>query len=101
MLSDNGAGFPIELRSPSFADQISPRLNELRLHLFADGAVTSINQPLPEQRRSYGLSSVGFGIRARFANHASAALENAFTLSDASTTKHDSDALLFRILGDF
>jgi hemolysin activation/secretion protein len=101
VLGDNAAGFQMELRSPSFAQAISPRLNELRVHLFADAAETSINQPLADQRRAYGLSSVGFGIRVRFADHASAAFENAVTLSDASTTKHDADALLFRVLGDF
>jgi hemolysin activation/secretion protein len=101
VLGDNAAGFQVELRSPSFAEAVSPRLNELRVHLFADGAATSINQPLAEQQRSYGLSSIGFGIRARFADHASAVLENAVTLSNAMTTKRDADVLLFRVLGDF
>ncbi len=73
VLGDDAAGFQIELRSPSFAEAISPKVNEIRFHLFADSAITSINQPLPGQRRNYGLSSIGFGIRARFADHVSAA----------------------------
>ncbi len=101
VLGDNAADFQIELRSPSFASAISPKINELRVHLFADAAVTSNNQPLSGEKRSYSLSSVGFGIRARFANHLSAAFENAITLSDAITTRRDADAMLFRILGDF
>jgi hemolysin activation/secretion protein len=101
VLGDNAADLQIELRSPSFAAAISPRINELRVHIFADAAETSLNQPLPDQRRSYGLSSVGFGVRARILGHASASLENAYTLSDASTTRHGADVLLFRLLGDF
>jgi hemolysin activation/secretion protein len=101
VLGDDAAGFQLELRSPSFAEAVAPQLNELRLHLFADAAETSINRPLPEQRRSYGLSSLGFGVQARFANHITAAFEDAVTLTDAITTKHDANALLFRILGDF
>jgi hemolysin activation/secretion protein len=101
VLGDNAAVLQFELRSPSFAEAISPRVNELRVHLFADAGGTSLNRPLPEQRRTYGLSSVGVGIRARIADHASATLENAFTLSDAVTTRHDADALLFRVMGDF
>jgi len=100
-LGDNGAAMQIELRSKSFAGAIGPLVNELRVHVFADGAITRLNQPLPEQRRGYGLSSIGFGLRARIAGHATATLDNAITLSDATTTKHDADTLLFRLLGDF
>jgi hemolysin activation/secretion protein len=101
ILGDSGAALQLELRSPSFASAISPRVNELRVHLFADAAAASLNQPLPEQRRSYGLSSIGIGLRARVADHASVTVEDAYTLSDAVTTKHGSDALLFRVMGDF
>jgi hemolysin activation/secretion protein len=101
VLGDNAAMIQMELRSPSFAQAISPRVNDLRVHLFFDAAGTSLNQPLPEQRQAYGLSSVGIGVRARIADHASATLEDAFTLSDAVTTRHDADVLLFRVLGDF
>jgi hemolysin activation/secretion protein len=101
VLGDNAADLQMELRSPSFGEAIGPWLNELRVHLFADAAEVSLNQPLASQRRSYGLSSIGFGLRARVLDHASASVENAVTLSDASTTKHGADALLFHILGDF
>ena len=100
-LGDNAAVLQMELRSPSFAKAVSPSVNDLRVHLFFDAAGTSLNQPLPEQRRAYGLSSIGIGVRARIADHASATLEDAFTLSDAVTTRHDADVLLFRVLGDF
>ena len=76
-------------------------MNDLRLYLFSDAAETSVNHSIPEQRRSYGLSSVGLGVRARIADHFEATLENAFTLSNGSTTKQGNDALLFRVLGDF
>jgi hemolysin activation/secretion protein len=101
VLGDSGYDMQLELRSPSLASAISPRVNELRVHLFADAADVTLNQPLAEQRRSYGLGSIGIGVRARFADHASATVENAYTLSDAITTKHGADALLFRVVGDF
>ena len=101
VLGDNAADIQFELRSPPFARDISPHLNELRVHLFVDAAETSLNQPLPEQRRSYGLASVGFGLRARIADHVGASVENAIALSDALTTKRGSDMLLFSVLGDF
>ena len=101
VLGDDAADFQLELRSPSFAEAVAPQLNELRLHLFADAAETSINRRSPDQHRTYGLSSLGFGVRARFANHLTAAFEDAVTLTDAITTRHDANALLFRILGDF
>jgi hemolysin activation/secretion protein len=76
-------------------------VNELRLYVFSDAAETSVNQPANEQRRTYGLSAVGLGLRARIADHLEATLENAFTLSSGATTKQGTDAVLFSVLGDF
>jgi hemolysin activation/secretion protein len=100
-LGDTGVGLQTELRSPSFAGAISSQVNELRVHLFADAARTLLNQPAPGQARAYSLASVGIGARARIADHASASVENAFVMSDALTTKHGADVVLFRVLGDF
>ena len=94
--------FPLILLMTGFlAGKISSKFNELRVHLFADAADTTLNQPLTEQRRSYGLGSIGIGVRARILDHASATVEDAYTLRDAITTKHGADALLFRVIGDF
>jgi hemolysin activation/secretion protein len=101
VLSDNAADIQLELRSPSLAELINPRVNELRFYLFSDAAETSVNQPANEQRRSYGLSAVGVGLRARIADHLQATLENALTLSNGATTRQGNDALLFSVLGDF
>lgn len=102
VLGDSGAAVQVELRSPSFAESLAPAwVQDLRVHIFYDAGGTSLNDPLAEQRRYYGLNSVGVGVRARFGNHASFALENAFTLSNAINTKRGADALLFRVLGDF
>jgi hemolysin activation/secretion protein len=100
-LGDNAAGIQLELRSPPLDQKIVPHLNDLRVHIFVDAAETGLNQPLPEQTRSYGLSSIGFGVRTRIADHFSATVENAFTLSNGLTTKRGNDAVLFRVLGDF
>ncbi len=101
VLGDNAVDIQTELRSPSFAEKLGPWAKELRVHLFADAAQISINDPLPGQRRSYGLGSVGFGVRARIADHFSAEVQNAVALSDGVNTKRGADTVLFRVLGDF
>jgi hemolysin activation/secretion protein len=101
VLGDTAVDAQVELRSPSFAEAIGPWVKELRVHVFADMAQTNLNQPLPDQISRYGLSSVGFGVRTRIADHFSAVVENAVALSDASTTKRGADMVLFRVLGDF
>jgi hemolysin activation/secretion protein len=101
VLGDSGVILQTELRGPSLAERIGPPVDDLRLHIFADMAHTSINDALPEQQQYYTLGSVGVGLRVRFLNHLSGAVENAFVLNDGAITKAGSDRVLFRVLGDF
>jgi hemolysin activation/secretion protein len=100
-LGDNAAVLQSELRGPSVAGTIGHGLNELRVHIFADLGQAIIGQPPTGTRSHFGLSSIGIGVRARFANHASASVEDAFVLSDATTTRHGANTVLFRLQGDF
>lgn len=101
VLGDSGTVLQMELRSPSLAERIGPAVDEFRLHVFADLAHTSINNPLPQQVRDYSLDSVGAGLRLRLLDHWSGTVEDAFVLSDGATTKAGSNRVLFRVLGDF
>ncbi len=101
VLGDNAASLQLELRSPSLADRIGVPLNELRFHAFSDLGAVSINQPLPEQRRSYSLQSIGAGLRMRVYDHFNGSLEDAVALATGSSTKSGTNRVLFRIYGDF
>jgi hemolysin activation/secretion protein len=101
ILADSGFVLQTELRSPSLAERIGPPVQDFRLHVFADVAHTSINDPLPEQQSNYSLGSVGAGLRVRLLDHLSGSLDDAVVLSDGLTTKAGSNHLLFRVLGDF
>lgn len=101
VLGDTGGSLQTELRSPSFASGLGPEVSELRVHVFADAGAATINQPLPQQRRSYTLDSVGSGVRIQLADGMSASLDDAITLSPASTTRAGSNHVLFSLNGEF
>lgn len=102
VLGDNGASLQMEMRSPSLATAFGlPAVNELRFYAFSDLGYAAINNPLPEQRRSYALNSAGVGVRLRLFDRFSGALESATALTDGPTTKTGTNRVLFRLFGDF
>ncbi len=102
VLGDSGALLQTELRSPSLADTIGvPAVNELRFHAFGDTSYAAINGPLPEQKRSYSLNSVGAGVRVRVFDHYNGQVEGATALSNGPVTRSGSNRVLFRLFGDF
>lgn len=102
VLGDSGALLQTELRSPSLADKIGlTEVNEVRLHAFGDVSYAAINAPLPEQKRSYSLNSIGLGVRVRVFDHFNGQIEGATALSNGPVTKSGSDRVLFRLFGDF
>ncbi len=90
-----------ELRSPSLARYLGPKVSSVRLHIFTDVGAADIRQPLPGQTASNTFVSVGFGARMRMLNHLSGSLEDAFPLTDGPTTHAGSQRVLFRLTGDF
>ncbi|HYZ33266.1 MAG TPA: ShlB/FhaC/HecB family hemolysin secretion/activation protein [Crenalkalicoccus sp.] len=100
-LGDFGAAFQGELRSPSLAPLLGPRVNEVRLHAFFDVGAAGINHPLPQQNHSFTLASTGVGARMRLFDRVNGQVEGATTLTDGADTKAGNVRALFRIWGDF
>jgi hemolysin activation/secretion protein len=100
-LGDYGVLGQAELRSPSLARYLGPKVSSVRLHIFTDVGAADIRQPLPGQTASNTFVSVGFGARMRMLNHLSGSLEDAFPLTDGPTTHAGSQRVLFRLTGDF
>src|SRR5262249_40909715 len=62
-LGDYGMVGSGELRSPSFGNFVSPRINEWRVLTFVDGAKVWHTHPLPEEQFVFALLGVGVGTR--------------------------------------
>ncbi len=64
-IGDDALHATLELRSPSFGARLSPKLQDLTVYGFFDGASLNIIDPLPGQQAHTTLASVGVGLRAR------------------------------------
>jgi hemolysin activation/secretion protein len=100
-IGDNGLTGSVELRSPSFASYTRGVFNDLRAITFLDGGQVWLIDPLAEQRDTYGLLSVGLGLRMKFVNHLSGDLDLGFPLTDGQATKPGDPRLHFRLSADF
>lgn len=100
-LGDNAVAGSLELRTPSLSRWWSKGLNEWRFYVFGDGAVLTINNPLPEQTSSFTLASYGVGSRIRFLDHLNGSLDVGIPLTSQSPTKAHDVLLTFRVWGDF
>jgi hemolysin activation/secretion protein len=100
-IGDYGVHGTMELRSPSFADLISARINDWRVHAFFDGAGLWLRNPLPGEQSSYSLYGVGVGSRLTAFDDVNAAVDIAFPLTNASTTKAGDMRVHFRVSSGF
>jgi hemolysin activation/secretion protein len=64
-IGDDGAHASFELRANVPSQTIGSRIDELELHVFAEGAYLTIQDPLPGTSGSAWLASAGVGLRAR------------------------------------
>ena len=88
---DDGYMGSIELRTPSLARWLGPRVNEWRFYAFADAARIRLQDPLPEQEAHFTLASVGLGSRIQLMDWLSANVDWGYPLRDgANTRKHNS-----------
>lgn len=62
-VGDNGAWGSFELRSPSFADWLGGRFDEMRVFVFTDMGYVRVLSPLPEQIATSTLVGMGGGLR--------------------------------------
>ncbi|MCP5279952.1 MAG: ShlB/FhaC/HecB family hemolysin secretion/activation protein [Thiobacillus sp.] len=60
---DQGLAWGLEMRAPSLAQRLSPRLEEFNLYAFVEGASLSIHDPLPAQTDQFDLLAAGLGLR--------------------------------------
>jgi hemolysin activation/secretion protein len=100
-LGDYGVAAQAELRSWPLAGEGDVTFNGLRAYAFLDGGDTAIHQPLPEQRSSTALASLGLGMRVRVREALTAEVDGAYALADGPTTKAGTTAVLFRVNGGF
>lgn len=100
-LGDYGLNAQAEIRSPSIAPRLGPRVNELRFHGFVDAGSIAIHRPLAEQRRGESLLSTGVGARIRLYDRVNGSLEGAAALADGPVTRAGSVRALFRLWGEF
>lgn len=88
---DDGYMAGVELRTPSLSNWVGKPFNEWRFYLFAETAEVKLQEPLPEQRSRYQLSSVGIGTRQQLFDGFSTDVDWGYPLQDGpNTDKYDS-----------
>lgn len=85
---DDGVAGTLELRSPSLFGLVgAEKLGEWRMHAFVEGAVITLQKPLPAQDSQFELAAVGFGTRLRVRDHFTGSIDAGWPLFDAGQTK--------------
>lgn len=105
-LGDGGWFLTGEIRTPSLLrktekNEAGDPLNEWRFHAFYDVGRLYLNEPLPEQRDLFRLSSVGIGTRFDLKENVEGSVEVAFPLEDQGTTQAGDAFMLFQVEAGF
>ncbi len=100
-IGDYGARGMVELRSPSFGNWISPKINDWHVLTFVDGAGLWLRNPLPGEHSSYALTSIGVGTRLVAFDDLNAALDIAFPLLDGAVSSTGRPRFHFRVSEGF
>lgn len=101
VLADDGMDGTLELRSSSLADYVSPRLNQLQMLAFVDGAAMRVRQALPSQASAYYLWSAGVGLKLTALKNLKAALFWAWPFETAGSTAAGDSRLHFDLGYEF
>lgn len=96
-LGDGGAQGSLEWRSPSFAGEKTPGLQEWLFLVFTDAAYLRISNPLPEQHARFNLMSAGSGMRFTAWKNLKGELDWARAFKDAAVTRAGNERLHFRL----
>lgn len=99
--ADDGLMASIELRTPSFAQWLGPKVNEWRAYTFAEWATLRLRDPLPEQDSSFDLASVGFGTRLQMLDWLTGSLDWGYPLKEGANTKRHDPRLYFNLRASF
>lgn len=100
-LGDYGVHGTTELRSASFADSISPSINDWRVHAFFDAAGLWLRNPLVGEQSSFGLYGVGVGSRLTAFDDFNAAVDLAVPLTKGSQTRPGDLRVHFKVSSGF
>jgi hemolysin activation/secretion protein len=92
-VGDKGLRASIELRTGNLGAERLSWLGGLQAHTFFDAAYLKLNDPLPEQKDSFTLMGVGFGLKLQAKQYASLALDLAWPLRDSGETQKGSPRL--------
>ena len=96
-LGDDGWQAGVEWRSPSFAGDKTPNLQELLFLMFAETARLSIQEPLSKQQSRFDLTGTGLGLRFTAWKKLKGELDWARALKDGAATKKDDSRWYFRL----
>jgi len=96
-LGDDALQAGLEWRSPSFAGEKTPGLQELQFLIFAEAAQLRIQEPLPDQQSRFTLASGGTGLRFTAFKNLTGELDWARALRDGASTRSGDDRLHFSL----
>lgn len=100
-VGDNGVFGSIELRTPNYGSEESPRLQDLTGFAFVDAAQLRLLDPLPSQVARFDLLGTGAGLKVRAWKALNAQAVVAVPLEDAFMTRRNQPRVHFRVAYDF
>lgn len=105
-LGDGGWFLTGEIRTPSLLkstakDDSGKAESEWRFHTFYDVGRLYLNEPLPQQKDLFRLSSWGVGTRFTLREHLEGSVEVAWPLDDQGTTQASDAFMLFQVEAGF
>jgi hemolysin activation/secretion protein len=104
-LGDNGIFGTVEYRTRSLTGKSESKPgttpNEWRFHSFVDAGLLGIYDPLPGQRKRFGLASAGAGTRFKFADHYNGSVDLAVPFISQTDTESGDIRITFRGWADF
>jgi hemolysin activation/secretion protein len=100
-VGDNGAFATLELRSPPLVGFLGPNTHDWRVYVFGDTGRLTLIDPLPSQKSSFDLTSVGFGSRLALGSHLNGAFDAGYPLTTETYTQAHDLRMTFRLGADF
>jgi hemolysin activation/secretion protein len=100
-VGDEGLVGGLEIRSPSLAQYLGKRVDELRLYGFLDGAYLTIRSPLAEQNDEFALMSAGLGARFQMFKYVSGSVSIGFPLRAGNDSKKGDQQFNFSVKAEF
>jgi hemolysin activation/secretion protein len=100
-LGDNAVFGTLELRTPSLIGWLPGKENEMRIYVFGDAGMLTIQDALPEQEDTFTLASFGVGSRVQLWKYLNGSVDFSVPVIGEGTTKAGETFLHFRVWADF